>query len=128
MMRAGEAVIQSRRRHHSNIMFHHFRGSASLNPAGVADGFGEPSAFFTPGSIALHFGERHGQARRPILITSHPRDIKTIFQSEEVSQKKSSEPGLAMEQGGQQRVPERQVIGRIRTFFRVQPGKLTQEF
>ena len=127
-MNAGEAMVPPRRRHHSDIMFHDFRGTASLNPAGVADGFGEPSAFFTPGSIALHFGERHGQARRPILITGHPRDIETIFQSEEVGQKKGGEAGLAMEQGSQQRVSERRVVGRIRTFFRVQPGKLTQEF
>jgi hypothetical protein len=109
-------------------MFHDFRGAASLNPAGVTDGFGEPSAFFMPRGIALHFSERHWQARRPILITGHPRDIETIFQSEEVGQKKGGEAGLAMEQGSQQRVSERRVVGRIRTFFRVQPGKLTQEF
>ncbi len=79
MVEVGDAMIQSRKRRHSDIMFHHFRESASLNPAGIADGCGEPGTLFMPGGIALHFSERHGQASRPVLITGHSRDIEAVF-------------------------------------------------
>lgn len=59
MMEVGDEMMQTNERRHEVILFHHFRRAASLNPAGIADDFGEPGAFFMPGSIALHLRKCH---------------------------------------------------------------------